>query len=334
MEQWSISQCKSALSDFADYCLRRERARHASSIGFGVRHKNRDRHAFYVQYDSELDVNFDLPRSFLSYEIVTEHNSVEPAVLRLSDKVRRAAGCRTMRTWPCWIGSTVRSSGQQQIGTLGCFVKKPGLPNHFALTCRHIFTSREGALHNTNVYSSSSIKILLHKNSYSPSERLVVPDLTAQAKAEKLLGTLDLTQSGSSCSLDYDCQLIKSHRYGANAVPQLGQMHSEPLKYDELRMGQQVAKFGARTGLTKGQVTGLQILSKSQLGSKCMVAELSPLQDVDFCDAGDSGSIVVAIDKNTRIAGAGIVIGRGKVLYKGYMVGLSDVISCYGVRLV
>ena len=291
--------------------------------GFSVRGKvNEPRFVmrFAASTEHRDEVVRAIPKRFLGIDVVAEFVGVEAAGACM-DRLRRATGRRPRQAWPGWPGSALRAVGLRKGGTLGCFVRDASAV--YALTCEHVLTnSKERPRVGTKVTSY----VVRNKNH------------------EVTLGTVAPTPKGTGP--EHDCALVRLGECAPapiNVLPAIGQLSTEVVDLDGMKLGTLVCKYGASSGLTVGTLSGVHNVTQERDGGVVVtlkgVTEVTPEYHgkhrySSFCSRGDSGSVVaIYTDRSTDVPALGLLVSRETLLERGYIIGLKALIECLNVRM-
>ncbi len=292
------------------------------AIGFGLR-DDPAKPVIVVTAGSEYGyetARLIAPSSFHGFDVWIECDVFAPAGMRL-DGLRRVVGMTPKHSWPCWPGAWLLSSGRNRAGTLGCYVRDASSSGRktYAITCEHVILSRNPARQGTAV------------RSYVRTPRL----------RESALGVVSARPIAVGVShLDIGVVDV-AERLGINVIPRIGRVATAAIPLTQVRLGTAVAKYGAASKLTVGQITAVQVMDgNGSLVPAGFVAEVTPLWDgeenryTSFCSSGDSGSLVTS-----RPVGGGAVIAlgilarRSTLLDRGHMIGIHEFLTATGLDL-
>lgn len=305
-----------ALSPLRTECL-------IQACGFGMR-PNTSSLCFIVQVDVRtLDIATQLIQRRFQNRVDGFSLSVEAERIvnasYLGDRVRRTLSVRPRLAWPGWPGSAVRAEGLERAGTLGCYVRPLDSDEMMAMTCEHVLCANGNRPHDGTRVSTY---------------------VTHRDRSDRPLGTIvghELTA--------FDCILIRCFRSGTNVIPRIGRIDADAFSLAQVKLGAQVAKYGAASDYTTGYISSVQQIWRPDRNESIITPEVTPLfndthrltKDVhrftSFCSHGDSGSVVVLQDPLYPLAAIGLLVARGSLLDRGYMLGLQESLAKLGVKL-
>jgi hypothetical protein len=152
-----------------------------------------------------------------------------------------------------------------------------------------------------NVYALSNNHVYALENTAEPNSSIVQPglaDARCRVKSENVIGTLssyvpiEFSESASN-TVDAAIALSDVSLLG-NATPRSGYGTPQSSTVPAF-VGQRVQKYGERTKLTRGQVTGIDatVLVEYDSGVALFVDQIIVTSPTAFIRAGDSGSLLV-----------------------------------------
>lgn len=204
------------------------------------------------------------------------------------------------RAW-CSRGRAVHAGDQigplykHRFGSVGCVVRRG--ESRMLLTCAHVV-----AANGVNPGIGDRVKRREH------------------AGREHDLGGVLHTVTIRTGALDNeaDCAVVSvgEEHEACRFIPNIGEGVAAPMTDKEIRMGMLVRKMGAATRLTWGRITQFPIQAKvgykngQWAGFKTCI-EVTPTDEpwrggrkfVEFCNAGDSGALIVSADDVPRAIG-------------------------------
>ena len=221
-----------------------------------------------------------LPTEFEGIAVAWSHEQVRPVGLHHvysfgRDKARMLFGKPPLLAWPGLPGAKIGLASSTHEGTLGCYAFSPKLQTMYAITCQHIFSSRD----------------------IERSQR-AVDTWTYGPRAS--LGRLELPPAERT--LDFALVKLTDNSQG-NWVPLRGRMRSVARSFSDVDVARRptVLMYGAESGLSFGEATRFkrEVSAGGLAGPLYMV--IDPTHNTDthsltFCKPGDSGTVVCLVE--------------------------------------
>lgn len=319
----TIAEAGTLAANFAMFvrALSRNPTGPRATVGVGLRGRPQRPHVILQVRAGEAPPV--MPERFEGLKIWIETERVESAGYA-GDRLRRAFGFHTQEAWAGWPGSYLQADGVDRRATLGCYVGQPGGPVRYALTCAHAMIADSGLLGGPLVRSLAS----------------------RRARGEIVLGKLSPIAGKPPFNADLDAALVTvdNASRAVNVVPRIGRLAVKLPSLDALRLGTMVCKYGAASGFTAGLISGVVSIDQQRdNGSRIKMMgaiEVVPRWDdeyrfTSFCSGGDSGSAVAIQSASSAEAPVlGLLVARGTLLQRGYVVPMERVLSWLGLCMV
>lgn len=292
-----------------------------AAVGIGLRGRRPSPHVVIQVPAGEPPPR--LPDRIDGFKVWIETERVESAGYAM-DRIRRAFGFRPQAAWAGWPGSCLKADGVERLATLGCYLGRSGARDRYALTCAHGMMTESGGLGGPSVRSFAS----------------------RRARGWISLGKLIPVAGRPSFDLELDAALVSvdNPSRAVNVVPLIGRLAVELPAMSELPLGTMVCKYGAGSGFTAGLISGVVSIDQQRdHGSPIKLPgaiEVVPRWDdayrfTSFCSGGDSGSIVAVQAFSTDEAPVlGLLVARGTLLQRGYVLPMEKVLSRFGLCMV
>lgn len=217
------------------------------------------------------------------------------------------------------LGGKIWADNDGARGSSGCLVADKG--HVCMLTCMHILTDDLSIPPNQRRVYTPAI---------DGSETLIGKVVRSSSVTRSSTNRSDAVLVGVENKKD----VITTIPYG------IGEISESPRGIDAINLGDHVRLYGAKSKGSLGSITGIHDLPiQDRSGTSYHFSELievspvDPKSRIDFCQNGDSGSIVVDVGSApARVIG--LLVGRRGVMKRGLIIPIEVILDDFGIELL